>query len=70
MIASMLEDEAIHRDLHTLLPMRSCRARHSPDLDAVRQVKIPPSPAKRMAALLEQSQRAKGPSSTKSAALH
>lgn len=42
----------------------------APNLDAVRQVKIPPAPAKRMAGLLDQSQRAEGPSSTKSAALH
>jgi len=41
----------------------------APNLDAVRQVKIPPAPAKRMAALLDQSQRAEGPSSTKSAAV-
>ncbi len=42
----------------------------APNLDVVRQMKIPPAPAKRMAALLDQSQRAEGPSSTKSAALH
>lgn len=42
----------------------------APNLDAVRQVKIPPAPAKRMAVLLDQSQRAEGLSSTKSAALH
>ncbi|EFI52469.1 pseudoazurin [Afipia sp. 1NLS2] len=41
----------------------------APNLDAVRQVKIPPAPAKRMAALLDQSQRAEGPSSIKSAAV-
>jgi pseudoazurin len=41
----------------------------APNLDTVRQVKIPPAPAKRMAALLDQSQRAEGPSSTKSAAV-
>ncbi|GAA3840366.1 pseudoazurin [[Pseudomonas] carboxydohydrogena] len=42
----------------------------APNLYAVRQVKIPPAPAKRMAVLLDQSQRAEGSSSTKSAALH
>lgn len=42
----------------------------APNLDAVRQVKIPPAPAKRMAVLLDQSQRAEGSSSTKSATLH
>lgn len=42
----------------------------APNLDAVRQVKIPPAPAKRMAVLLDQSQRAEGSSSTKSAMLH
>jgi pseudoazurin len=41
----------------------------APNLEAVRQVKIPPFPTKRMAVLLDQSQQAGGPSSTKGAAL-
>ncbi|MCR6735931.1 MAG: pseudoazurin [Afipia sp.] len=41
----------------------------APNLEAVRQVKIPPFPTKRMAVLLDQSQQAEGPSSTKGAAL-
>jgi pseudoazurin len=41
----------------------------APNLDAVRQVKIPPFPAKRMTALLEQSQRAEAPAPAKGAAL-
>jgi pseudoazurin len=41
----------------------------APNLEAVRQVKIPPFPTKRMAVLLDQSQQAEGPSSTKGAVL-
>lgn len=39
----------------------------APNLDAVKQVKMPPLPTKRMAAMLDQSQRAEAPSATKGA---
>lgn len=41
----------------------------APNLEAVRQVKIPPLPTKRLAVLLEQSQQAGAPAAAKGAAL-
>ena len=42
----------------------------APNLDAARQLKLPPAAAKRMSAFLDQSQHAENPSPAKAAALH